>query len=63
MKKQVRRYNFIYNHHLVYSGLFERVGLFGGARLRKALINKKYEIAVKYKVNPKLVIVSNTVKG
>ena len=60
--KEIRRYNFIVGTTRVYSGLFEKVGFFGGAKLKKSLIEKKQEIASKYKINPKDISISNTIK-
>lgn len=60
--KETRRYNFIVGQRLIYSGLFEKVGFFGGLKLKKALIDKRIEIAVKYRLPLKFITVSNTIK-
>ena len=62
MIKEIRRYNFIAGTSLVYSGLFEKVGFFGGIKLKKELINKRIEIADKYRIPLKMITVSNTIK-
>lgn len=61
MAKQIRRYNFIYNHACVFSGLFEKNGLLD-VDLYFKLKNKKEEVAKKYGVPIKEIIISNTVK-
>jgi len=61
-KKEIRRYNFIAGTTRVYSGLFEKVGFFGGIKLTKELLDKRIEISVKYKIPLKLITVSNTWK-
>jgi len=60
--KEVRRYNFIAGTTRVYSGLFEKEGFFGGLKLKKALLDKRIEISVKYRVPLSLITVSNTIK-
>ena len=60
--KEIRRYNFIAGTRTVYSGLFEKVGFFGGLKLKKDLLDKRIDICVKYKIPMKLITVSNTIK-
>ena len=59
---QIRRYNFIACSRVVYSGLFEKVGFFGGRKLQKALLDKRIDICVKYKIPMKAIKVSGTLK-
>jgi hypothetical protein len=61
-KKEIRRYNFIAGTTRVYSGLFEKVGFFGGIKLQKDLVDKRIEIAVKYGIPLKMIAVSGTIK-
>lgn len=61
--KEIRRYNFIAGTTLVYSGLFEKEGFFGGIKLKKALLDKRIEVSIKYRIPLKLIFVSNTIKG
>ena len=42
--KEIRRYNFIAGTRTVYSGLFEKVGFFGGLKLKKDLLDKRIDI-------------------
>ena len=65
--KEIRRYNFIAGTSVVSSGLFEKVGFFGGVKLggvklQKALLDKRIAICVKYKILMKYLTVSNTIK-
>lgn len=61
--KEIRRYNFIAGTTLVYSGLFEKEGFLGGIKLKKALLDKRIEVSIKYRIPLKLIFVSNTIKG
>lgn len=61
-KREVRRYNFIVGQSCVYSGLFTKVGLFGGKELRRDIANKRRSIARNYRISERAISVSNTVK-
>lgn len=61
-KVEVRRYNFIVGTHCLYSGLFRKVGFFGGKQLRLSLKGKARMIAMNYDVPVSLIKVSNTLR-
>ena len=61
MKNGIRRYNFIVGTHCLYSGLFEKSGLFDFA-LNKMIKRKIKIISMNYGVPEKMINVSNTLK-
>ena len=64
MKKEaVRRYNFIVGQSCVYSGLFKKIGFFGGHDLRVKIMEKRKEISNLYGIPLKFITVSNTIKN
>jgi len=61
--KEIQRYNFAAESRVVYSGLFEKSGLFGGYCLRKALELKKRAISDMYGIPIEMIEVSTTLKN
>lgn len=61
-KVEVRRYNFIVEDRLLYSGLFTKQGLFDSTTIWQ-LKNKRDEISEKYNIPVKSINISNTIKG
>ena len=59
---QIRRYNFIVGTSLLYSGLFQYQGFFGGFLLKVQLQNMRIQLSVKYRIPINCITISNTIK-